>query len=265
MKKMKTLTSKYILFLHTINALILLNLYACKSEPQKQPAAPQQTTPPQETTPTPPPTTYNSTTTNTSTATDTTTNTANLRSANPNSNTPQSPQEIQQHLETQAKQAINALKNKNFAEFAHFAHPTKGIRWTPNFTIDLKTDQVTPANEIPDLLKKNKNKVWGYHAASGDPLEFSFAQYYMRYIYSHNFSEPTQLNYNKSSVKSNATNNHAKIYTTQQPETNFTEFYVKGTNPKYAGLDWGSLTLVWQKHTDNNWYIVNVIHGAWAV
>ena len=66
--------------------------------------------------------------------------------------------------------------------------------------------------------------------------------------------------YNQVSERGNNMNNIAEVYEGKQRA----EFYFSGFDPQYEGMDWKSLTLVFDQ-VDGQWEVIGIIHNQWTI
>lgn len=172
-----------------------------------------------------------------------------------------SARDAQNLAEPSAKLVIAAMAKKDMATLSTYIHPTKGVRFSPYSFINVKTDRLFKASEIANGAKDSKVYHWGEYDGSGEPIDLTFAKYYDKFVYNYDYQKLSkQRGFNRSIGTGNSINNIKTAY----PDGVAVEYYIPGKNPDYGGMDWGSLTLVFEQHTDNNWYLVGVIHGQWT-
>lgn len=51
---------------------------------------------------------------------------------------------------------------------------------------------------------------------------------------------------------------------TAYPNGSFVEYHFTGFDSQYAGIDWASLTLVFEEN-GGDWYLVGIVHGQWTI
>lgn len=159
-----------------------------------------------------------------------------------------------------AGRVLRSLKQKDMKQFAAFVHPVKGVRFSPYGYVDTDSDQVLSAAMLPDLLKTKQKRVWGYYDGSGDDILLSFADYYQRFVYSHDFLNAPQVAFNQSLGSGNTLNNLTEVY----PNAIFVEYYFPDLDPQTYGTNWASLRLVFEQMR-GQWYVVGVIHDQWTI
>lgn len=172
-----------------------------------------------------------------------------------------SARDAQNLAEPSAKLVVAAMAKKDMAALSTYIHPTKGVRFSPYSFTNVKTDRIFKASEVANGAKDPKVYHWGEYDGSGEPIDLTFAKYYDKFVYNYDYQKLSkQRGFNRSIGTGNSINNIKTAY----PDGVAVEYYVPGQNPDYGGMDWGSLTLVFEQHTDNNWYLVGVIHGQWT-
>jgi len=159
-----------------------------------------------------------------------------------------------------AREAINALKDKDMEKTAKLVHPGKGVRFSPYAFVDVKNDLVFSANDVKDLLSDTTIYTWGSYDGTGDPIELTFEDYYKKFIYDVDFANAEKVGYNEILGKGNTIENSAEVY----KDSVVVEYHFSGIDPQYDGMDWRSLRIVFEKFNDA-WYIVGIIHDQWTI
>ncbi|NLX64362.1 MAG: hypothetical protein GX022_06290 [Clostridiaceae bacterium] len=159
-----------------------------------------------------------------------------------------------------AREAINALRDKDMEKISKLVHPEKGVRFSPYAFVDVKNDLVFAAADVKDLLSDTTIYTWGSFDGTGDPIELTFEEYYKKFIYDADFANAEQVGYNEILGKGNTIENSAEVY----KDSVIVEYHFSGIDPQYEGMDWRSLRIVFEKFRDT-WYIVGIIHDQWTV
>ena len=162
-------------------------------------------------------------------------------------------------IETVGQKALTALKEKDYSAFASCFHPIDGIRFSPYGFID-PTHKHVVAKDFLEAINKNWTLTWGHFDGSGEAIKMKVRPYIDRFIYNADYLNPEKKSYDEFIGQGNTINNLKESY----PELHFTEYYFKGFDEKYKGLDWTSLRFVFKKH-ENAYYLVAVIHDQWTV
>jgi len=167
---------------------------------------------------------------------------------------------IKSVIEERAKTVLTAIKNYDMEKFSDAVHPEKGVRFTPYTYVDVEKDLVFTAEEVRNLANDSKTYLWGYYDGSGEPMNLKFEDYYKAFIYDADYLNAEQVGYNKTLSYGNALDNSFEVY----KNSIIVEYYFSGIDPKYEGMDWRSLKLVFEKKNDV-WYIVGIIHNQWTI
>jgi len=159
-----------------------------------------------------------------------------------------------------ALHVIELIGNKDMENLSNYVHPTKGLRFSPYDFIDAKSYVVFTKEEVAKLNENTKVYTWGNYDGTGEPIKLSFNDYYEKFIYDVNFANPHMIGNNTIIGKGNTISNIEEVY----PDGNFIEFYFSGIDPKYEGMDWRSLKLVFEQE-NGVWYLVGIIHSQWTI
>ncbi|HOM02997.1 MAG TPA: GerMN domain-containing protein [Acetivibrio sp.] len=170
--------------------------------------------------------------------------------------------EIKAEVEARSQEAVKAIKEKDMEKLAQMVHPEKGVLFSPYSHVELHKHKVFTAEQLKDLLKSEEVYTWGEYDGSGDPIELTFAQYYERFIYDHDFANVDKVAYNEIQRYGNTIVNILDVY----PEGKFIEYYFPGTEPPepYDSLDWACLRLAFEEY-NGQWYLVCIAHGQWTI
>jgi len=163
-------------------------------------------------------------------------------------------------IEERALDVLTAIKNYDMEKLADAVHPDKGVRFSPYGYVEVDNDLVFTAEEVKNLASDSKTYLWGYYDGSGEPINLNFSDYYKRFIYDADFINAEQVGYNKALGHGNTVNNSFDVY----KNSIIVEYYFSGLDPKYEGMDWRSLRLVFEKK-DDIWYLVGIIHDEWTI
>lgn len=162
-------------------------------------------------------------------------------------------------LET-GKSILLSLKNKNYQQLIkHFATDKK-VRFTPYGHVDIKNDVQLNAAEFLKLLTANKKIMWGFQDGSGDSMQLTIPEYFQRFVYNVDFLKAERTAIDSIIGKGNSLNNLKSTYKSAR----FIEYHFPGFDKKYAGMDWTSLRLVFEKEK-NGYFLIAVIHDQWTI
>ena len=151
-----------------------------------------------------------------------------------------------------------AIKNKDGNILASFISPTVGLRLSPYAEVKY-SDQVLYQQKVANFFTDNTTYTWGSYTGSGVAINLTPSAYYNRFIYDSDFANVPTVSYNRTIGVSGITNNASQFY----PGSIIVEYYSKGINPAYNGMDWESLRLVFSEKS-GTWYLVGIIHDQWS-
>jgi hypothetical protein len=169
-----------------------------------------------------------------------------------------SPAEAKKIIAARALEVLRAIKRRDMRRLSSFVHPDKGLRFSPYVYVE-KGDRVMSRSQVGNLLRSNRRYLWGEQDGSGAPLRLTARQFFNRYIYDKDFLRAREVNYNTLSGRGNTTNNVLDFY----PQAIAVEYFIPGTNPRFGGMDWGSLWLVFEQKGDD-WYLVGLVNDEWT-
>jgi len=155
---------------------------------------------------------------------------------------------------------LHLIKNGDMSKFAEFVHPEKGVRFTPYSYVDINKDIRLTPTELSSLAESTEKRIWGAFDGIGDPIDMTFNEYRDQFIYDVDFLEAPQIIFNQEIQRGNAILNVKEAY----PGASFIEYYFPEIDPKYEGMDWKSLHMVFEEF-NGRWYIVGIIHGQWTI
>lgn len=154
---------------------------------------------------------------------------------------------------------VGLLENQDMEALASYVHPVAGVRFSPYTYVDLQNDLVFSAQQIETLLQSTQTYNWGSFDGSGDPIVFTFSDYYDRFIYDQDFANPHMIGNNVEIGTSSMINNISQAY----PNGMFVEFHFTGFDPQYMGMDWRSLRLIFED-VNGSWHLVGIVHDEWT-
>ncbi len=170
-----------------------------------------------------------------------------------------SPLEAEHVIAQTAQQAILALKDKDMGKLAQMAHPEKGLTFSP-YAAPHENSITWKAEELSDKLHDTTIYSWGHYDGTGAPIDLPFAAYYDRFVYSNDFAHAPQIAYNQiigGPFKGSSLDMYGSNII-------LVEYHFPGFDPKYEGMDWRSLLLIFQE-TDQRWYLVTIAHDEWGI
>ncbi|HHX02370.1 MAG TPA: hypothetical protein GX739_06850 [Firmicutes bacterium] len=163
-------------------------------------------------------------------------------------------------IKATADVVIAAMRDKDTETLAAYVHPEKGVRFTPYTYVSLEDDVVFEQEAIRSFFANDNQYLWGYYDGTGWDILLTPAEYYDRFIYSHDFANAEQVGYNEVLSFGNMLENQFDVY----PDAIIVEYYFPGFEPQYAGMDWKSLRLVFEQY-NGSWKLVGIIHNEWTI
>jgi len=155
---------------------------------------------------------------------------------------------------------LKSLKEKGYTGLVEFIHPKLGIRFSPYAYIDTRVDQLISRNKLIALGKSQKKIKWGFEDATEKPIKLSINNYLKEFVYDVDFLNAEKKGVNKFFGGGNSLNNLKEVY----PRCNFAEFYFSGFDPKFDGMDWRALRLVFKDYK-KKYYLIAIVHDQWTI
>lgn len=154
---------------------------------------------------------------------------------------------------------LTALKHQDFAALVQFVWP-QWLRFSPYEYVNTQTDVILDKQIVENALTISRSYVWWLADGKWDPIDLWIWQYFEKFVNDADYINASEILYNKSVQRGNTINNIAQVY---QGKT-WVEFYFSWFDAQYEGMDWKSLTLVFD-HVDGQWYLIWVVHSAWTI
>jgi hypothetical protein len=171
-----------------------------------------------------------------------------------------SPEDAKEMIGTTADLVVRALADKDFDTVSEYVHPDLGVRFTPYTFVSVENDIVFAKGEIKNFLNDKNIYHWGNYDGSGEDIALTPGQYYEKFIYPADFVNAPQVGYNKVLSFGNMQENQFEIY----KGAIIVEYYFPGFDPRYEGMDWRSLRLVFQR-SDGSWKLTGIINNQWTI
>ena len=165
---------------------------------------------------------------------------------------------VDEAVAAQAVVAIQALKSRDFETLASLVHPELGIRFSP-YTFVSPDDLVFSAGQVRTLPFDQTRYRWGHFDGSGEPIELIFQRLLLRFVYDVDFTRPHRVGYNEFIGGGNTINNIIEFY----PNATTVEYHLEGSDPRFGGMDWRSLRLIFEEKA-GVWYLVGIVHDEWT-
>ena len=151
------------------------------------------------------------------------------------------------------------MEAKDYAGIASFIGD-EGIFFSPYGLADTTKSKVLSRQQYLELVKNNKQVLWGHADGTGDPIRLSIPQYFKKYVYDVAFLKAEQTAVNKLIDPDSSFSKVPAVFANHP----FVQFYFPGFNKEYEGMDWKSLLLVF-KQQQSTYYLVAVIHNQWKI
>lgn len=169
-------------------------------------------------------------------------------------------QQAKNIIEARAKETILAIRDKDAKKLSGLIFPGKGVRFSPYQHEDTEKDMVFFASQFLSFFKNQNNYLWGSYDGSGLPIKLTPLEYYNKFIYDADFASAPEVGYNRIIGQGNMINNVSEIY----PNAIVVEYHFTGFDPKYEGMDWKSLELIFEEE-GANWYLAGIVRGQWTI
>lgn len=155
---------------------------------------------------------------------------------------------------------IKAIAEKDVEVLASSVHPEKGVRLTPYTYVSIDKDKVITKEEIKEFFQDEEKYLFGVYDGIGDDIRLTLNDYYNEFIYPVDYLSAEQIGYNEIIGKGNMVNNQFEVY----KDAIVVEYYFSGFKEEYGGVDWKSLSLVYEEY-EGDWLLVGIIHNQWTV
>ena len=164
-----------------------------------------------------------------------------------------------------ADQVMADLAEKDFKQLARHVHPQQGVTFSPYGYVEPDQHVTLMPEELEPAWESDEVRTWGHQDGSGFPIESTFREYYGDWIYPKPFAEAPEVAVDERLGHGNSLNNIAEVW----PGASFVEYHFPGTDPRYGGMDWESLRLVFLRADggsgEERWWLVGVVHDEWTI
>lgn len=159
---------------------------------------------------------------------------------------------------------LRALAARDMKELARHVHPKKGVRFSPYRFVDPGDakhpgDVVVGASDLVAAYASETRRLWGHFDGSGDPIDLTFRKYVARFVYDVDFARAPVVRLDADRPPTMTNDNLASVY----PGCRIVELHFDGLDPKYEGMDFRSLHLVFELEGERRW-LVGVAHDEWG-
>jgi len=167
--------------------------------------------------------------------------------------------ELPEELIALGQLVLASLQAYDYNLLVDLIHPDHCLRFSP-YAYLAENHLFFCPEELGDLITLDEKYTWGEFDGTGNPILMTFPEYHQNFVYDSNYIKPDIVGFNVEVSSGNAINNIADVY----PGGVMIEYYFSGFDPKYGGLDWRSIRLVFIQD-DLTWYLVAIIHGEWTI
>lgn len=158
-----------------------------------------------------------------------------------------------------ATNVLEAMRTDDYVTLASYVDLIDGVYVSPyqyidfSYIINLTQDNILNMATLPTVFP------WGYEPASGDLISLTLIDYFNEYMYDEDYYIAPVVGMNNVVSSGNMINNIVASF----PTTDTVEFLFPEFDPSFGGLDWSSITLIF--NTDSGIpMLLGVIHGQWT-
>jgi hypothetical protein len=166
------------------------------------------------------------------------------------------PAEAETMIAATAQQTVLALKNRDMQQLARLTHPQKGVLFSP-YGFGGMQQLSFKAEQLPNALTDPTIYTWGSYDGTGEPIDLTFDDYFTRFVYSQDFAQAPQIAYNRLIREGYRAEDF-------DPNSIMVEYHFPGFDPRFEGMDWQSLRLVFEQH-EQRWYLAGIVHNQWTI
>ncbi|NTW71066.1 MAG: hypothetical protein HGA49_02355 [Eubacteriaceae bacterium] len=159
-----------------------------------------------------------------------------------------------------SNQVLKAIKDKDMNQLSKYVHPDKGVRFSPYAYVDMNASIVLTPDQIKQAMTSTQKYLWGVYDGKGDDINLTFSEYYGKFIYDQDFINAVRIGRTYRVGLGNSLDNIKEVY----PDGEYIEYNFPGFDPKYEGMDWKSIRLIFE-NVDGKWYLVCVVHDQWTI
>ena len=154
---------------------------------------------------------------------------------------------------------LDAMRTGDFVTLSSYVDPVDGVYLSPyqyidfSYTMNMTSDNILNMATLPTVFP------WGNAPGSGDLISLNLLDYYNAYVYDEDYYLAPIVGMNTVVSSGNMINNIATSF----PTSDTVEFLFPEFDPSYGGLDWSSITLVF--NTDSGMpMLLGIVHGDWT-
>ena len=157
------------------------------------------------------------------------------------------------------QQVLESIKYEQYGQLTSIIHPESCLRFSPYQYLNNDNRIICPS-EFDSFTSSTVPISWGHFDGTGKPIDLTFIEYHQQFVYDQDFLKPNVVGLNIEVSVGNSINNIQEIY----PGGIMIEYHFPGIDPRYGGMDWRSLRLVFIPENDQ-WYLTAIIHGEWTI
>ena len=166
--------------------------------------------------------------------------------------------ELPEELVTLSHRITTLLKNRDYASLVPYIDPEICLRFSPYYYLNPQ-DRIFCPEDLAEISSE-EIFLWGQYDGTGNPINLSFGEYHDQFVYDQDYFQAPFVGLNREVGTGNSINNISEIH----PGGMMVEYHFPGIDPKYGGLDWRSLRLVFINQ-DGIWYLTAIVHGEWTI
>jgi hypothetical protein len=159
-----------------------------------------------------------------------------------------------------ANKLILLIRDRKLDKLAKYVHPTKGLSFSPYGHVSVNR-VIVKEGELAKIWRSNPVIIWGNYDGSGQPIKMSIVDYFKTFVYAADYTSAPLTAINKRLGQGNSYSNIQEVF----PNSIFVEYHFKGFEPKFQGMDWRSLILVFEKRQDKGWWLIAIINDQWTI
>lgn len=165
-----------------------------------------------------------------------------------------------------ARQILQVLADKKYAELARYVSPD-GLTFNLYPSLDLSSGNKPSRNvtlnidEVAKIATDPTKHLFGYTDGKGDPIDLTTADFIKKYIYNHDYLNAPQVAVNKVLGSGNSQNTILEDATGRV----VVAFHFLGFDPKYTGMDWTTLYLVFDNPGGEAYFLRGIAKDNWTI
>jgi len=169
-----------------------------------------------------------------------------------------------------AREVTGYIKDKDFVSLSNFIDGNVGVLLSPYYASGGNQGRNLTKDDVRNFFSDNQQKLWGYEGGSGRGIQLTNSEYYKKFVYSGDFINMGSESLNISLVSGNTLpldevlSEAFKSLISRGGRIQYIEYFIPGFNPKYEGMDWESLALVFMK-LNGEWKLIGIFHNQWTI